>query len=116
MRLKLFVTLANRSPRYTAGATCMRARVRNWGWHLTGRHQCVVMVGSFAEPRREPAAAARSERSLAGHVAASMGASPTGPRTPAGRAGISEAQRERWRVYRESVRPVNREDKAGSER
>ena len=34
------------------------------------------------------------------------------PRTPAGRARISEAQRERWRVYRESVRPVNREDTA----
>jgi hypothetical protein len=32
------------------------------------------MVGSFAEPRRASAAAARSERSLAGRVAASMGA------------------------------------------
>jgi hypothetical protein len=62
-----------------------RARARaSWGltertekcrWHLTGRRQCVVMVGSFAEPRREPAAAARSERSLARRVAASMGAS-----------------------------------------
>ena len=74
------------------------------------------MVGSFAEPRREPAAAARSERSLAGRVAASIGGKSTGPRTPAGRARIADAQRERWRVYRESVRPVNREDKAGSER
>ena len=44
------------------------------------------------------------------------GGKSTGPRTPAGRARISEAQRERWRVYRESVRPVDREDKAGSER
>ena len=43
------------------------------------------------------------------------GGKSTGPRTPAGRARIADAQRERWRVYRESVRPVNREDKAGSE-
>jgi hypothetical protein len=35
-----------------------------------------VTSRTFAEPRREPAAAARSERSLAGRVAASMGASP----------------------------------------
>jgi hypothetical protein len=37
-------------------------------------------------------------------------------RLPAGRARIAEAQRERWRVYRESVRPANLEDNAGSER
>ena len=44
------------------------------------------------------------------------GGKSTGPRTPAGRARIAEAQRQRWRVYRESVRPVSHEDKAGSER
>jgi hypothetical protein len=41
------------------------------------------------------------------------GGKSTGPRTPAGRARIAEAQRQRWRVYRESVRPANHEDKAG---
>ena len=30
------------------------------------------------------------------------GGKSTGPRTPAGRARIAEAQRERWRVYRET--------------
>jgi hypothetical protein len=59
----------------------MRARARaSWGltgrtgtgcWHPTSRRQTGVRAGSFAEPRLGPAAAARSERSLARRVAAS---------------------------------------------
>ena len=50
-------------------------RTEKWCWHLTGRRQTGVRAGSFAEPRLGPAAAARSERSLAGRVAASTVAS-----------------------------------------
>jgi hypothetical protein len=41
-------------------------------WHLTSRRRAVVRAGSFAEPRRGPAAAVRSEQSRARRVAASM--------------------------------------------
>jgi hypothetical protein len=38
----------------------------------------------------------------------------TGPKTQAGRARIAEAQRLRWRAYRERVRAVRSDDEAGS--
>ena len=43
------------------------------------------------------------------------GGKSTGPKTQAGRAGIAEAQRLRWRGYRQRVRAVTGHDEAGSE-
>ena len=69
----------------TNDATSMRARARaSWGntggtrtcrCYPTSRRQTGVRVGSFAEPRLGPAAAARSELSQATRVAASTVAS-----------------------------------------
>jgi hypothetical protein len=179
----------------TTDETRVRARARalwsltrrsgTWRWHLTSRRQAGVRAGSFAEPRRGPAAAARSEPSRARRVAASTvasrlvrrrrrvvhvsprpsacggaacarvmgsywknrdmtlvsdqpsprrrrgrllcgaktrahgccqvraepgkarcrfhGGKSTGPKTQAGRARIAEAQRRRWRAFRESL-------------
>jgi hypothetical protein len=44
------------------------------------------------------------------------GGKSTGPKTQAGRARIAEAQRLRWRHYRERVRAVRSGDETGSER
>ena len=44
------------------------------------------------------------------------GGKSTGPRTEAGRNRIGEAQRLRWRAYRERARTVRSDDEAGSER
>jgi hypothetical protein len=43
------------------------------------------------------------------------GGKSTGPKTQAGRARIAEAQRLRWRGYREKVRANARESEGGSE-
>jgi hypothetical protein len=42
------------------------------------------------------------------------GGKSTGPKTQAGRGRISEAQRLRWRAYRERVRAVRSDNEAGS--
>jgi hypothetical protein len=65
----------------TNDATSMRARGRaSWGlsgrigpwwWRPTRHREAVARAGAFAEPRRGPAAAAKSERSRARRVAAS---------------------------------------------
>ena len=44
------------------------------------------------------------------------GGKSTGPKTQAGRARVAEAQRLRWRAYRERARAVRSGDETGSER
>jgi hypothetical protein len=44
------------------------------------------------------------------------GGKSTGPKTQAGRARIAEAQRLRWRAYRDRVQAVRSDHEAGSER
>jgi hypothetical protein len=64
------------------------------------------MAGDFAEPRLAPAAFARSAEPGKARCRFHGGKS-TGPKTQAGRARIAEAQRLRWRHYRETDRKVS---------
>jgi hypothetical protein len=73
-----------------------------------GRRLCgaKTRAGGYCQGRAEPAKARCRFH----------GGNSTGPKTPAGRARIAEAQRLRWLAYRERARAVRNGGETGSER
>jgi hypothetical protein len=110
----------------TNNATSMGARARA-SWGLTGRTRDMTLVSNQPSPNRRKGRLLCGAKTRAGgccQVRAELGKArcrfhggkSTGPKTEAGRNRIAEAQRQRWRAYRETVRKSNaRESEGGLE-